>query len=194
MLETVQLDFYGAKHRAASAFRFRVVGRLWVEFFVQIAAGNWLMLGCFARDPEYQPHRVNPRQLQNPAMWLDPRGGLFGPDETGKGPDIGNLTLREAPALHDVSELTAAAIGAPITLSGVQGHPSSVRNLVRPELDRRNNASETLPTMKAEAEALSQWLANTHPSAPQVGGRSLETSLRLELRAAVSAIKERDIK
>jgi hypothetical protein len=95
MSETVQLDF-GATHTAASAFRPRIVRRLWVEFFAQIAAENWLMHGRFADDPEYQPRLVNPDLLRNPAMWLDPRGGRFRPDETGKGPDIDCLILREA--------------------------------------------------------------------------------------------------
>jgi hypothetical protein len=85
---------YDATHTVTSAFRPRIVQRLWVEFIARIVAGNWLMLGCFADDPKYQPRPVNPRLLQNPAMWLDPRGGLFGPDESGKGPDIGCLTVR----------------------------------------------------------------------------------------------------
>jgi hypothetical protein len=88
----------------------------------------------------------------------------------------------------------AAAPGAPISRSGAQGRPTSVANLVRPELDRRTAAGETLPTAKAEAKALSQWLATAHPHQPQARGPSLENSLRSELRAAVSAISKRDIK
>jgi hypothetical protein len=107
------------------------------------------------------------------------------------------LGLREAPAAHEapeVPELTAAATGAPITRSGAQGRPSSIDNLVRPELERRKAAGETLPTIKAEAEALSKWLANNHSGHPQVRPRPLENSLRSELRAAVSAKEERHIK
>jgi hypothetical protein len=107
------------------------------------------------------------------------------------------LGLREAPAAqetHEVSELTAAATDAPITRSGAQGRPTSIDNLVRPELERRKAAGETLPAMGAEAEALSKWLANNHPGHPQIRPGSLENSLRSELRAAVSAREERHIK
>lgn len=88
----------------------------------------------------------------------------------------------------------AAEVSELITRSGAQGRPSSVSNLVRPELARRAAAGETLRTVKAEAEALSQWLATTHAHQPQVSGPAIENSLRRELRAAVGPIRERDIK
>ena len=52
-----------------------------------------------------------------------------------------------------------------ITRTGAQGHPSSMADLVAPELaKRRAAAGETLSTMKGEAAALSKWLASEHPS------------------------------
>ncbi len=85
------------------------------------------------------------------------------------------------------------ANSAALNRTGAAGRPSSISNLVRPELIRRAAAGETLSTVTAETQALSDWLAKNHPNQPQVTAKALENSLRAELRKAVDAAGKRGI-
>ena len=107
-------------------------------------------------------------------------------------------TLRPsgAPAPIQTSQVAAPAANQgpnadpAFTRTGAQGHPSSMANLVAPELARRAAAGETLSTMKDETVALSKWLANEQPQAKP---RAIENALRDTLRTVVNAAKERGI-
>lgn len=62
--------------------------------------------------------------------------------------------------------------------SGAAGRPTSIPNLIIPEL-RRRSADNTLElTLAAEARALSAWLAKEYPNEPQVLPRSCEIGIR----------------
>jgi hypothetical protein len=82
---------------------------------------------------------------------------------------------------------------APLSRTGAAGRPSSLANLVAPELMRRALAGETLATIKDEAQALSTWLAENHPKQPQIKPKAIENSLRAQLWAAVRSAQNRGI-
>jgi hypothetical protein len=166
--------------------------RLLVELFDRLRAGTWCLNGHKADDLDYASHPVPPGRFGHPDMVLHhgPGGDWFRPMQrhgwpvpAASLPSVGGLTLHPHPA----------ADAAPLNRTGAQGHPSSMTNLVAPELTRRAAAGETLSTMKAEAAALSKWLANEHPRQPQAKPRAIENALRGTLRTAVNAAKERGI-
>lgn len=61
-------------------------------------------------------------------------------------------------------------------LTGAPGRPTSM-HLLKPEMRRRFEGGEQLPTMKAEAESLSQWLSKAHPEASPTKPKTIQTKL-----------------
>lgn len=73
--------------------------------------------------------------------------------------------------------------------SGAPGRPTSM-HLIEAEFARRVANGKTLPTLTAEANALAQWLKNTHPTAPQVKPKSIRNKLGPEYWRQHGAQKE----
>lgn len=82
------------------------------------------------------------------------------------------------------------ADAAPAYHSGMQGRPNS-KTLVAEELKRRRDAEQTHVTLKAESEALAEWLKQKHPQAPSAGAGAIRNSFRNELNEAVREAKGR---
>jgi hypothetical protein len=72
--------------------------------------------------------------------------------------------------------------------TGAQGRPSS-RHLVEEEFQRRNSNNETLPTLNAEAEALSGWLVLKHPGLAPMAPKTVANCIRAEYQARKKATK-----
>jgi hypothetical protein len=166
--------------------------RLLVELFDRLRADLWSARAHRADDVDYTSQPIPLALFGHPDMVLHygPRGDWFRPMQrpgwpvpAESLPSFGGLTLHPHPA----------AAAAPLNRTGAVGRPTSVANLVAPELERRAAARETLSTMKDEAEALSKWLATEHPKQPQITPKAIENSLRPEPRAAVSTARKRGI-
>ncbi|PTM50415.1 hypothetical protein C8P69_1141 [Phreatobacter oligotrophus] len=62
--------------------------------------------------------------------------------------------------------------------SGGPGRPTSIPNLIIPELLRRSAENQLEQTLAAEARVLSAWLAKEYPAEPQVKPRPCEIGIR----------------
>ena len=95
--------------------------------------------------------------------------GGFGKDVI-DGPAVaitgGGAATRQAAATEFASDRT-----------GAQGRPTS-RHLVEAEFERRMTARETLGTLKAEAQALSDWLSVMHPHLAPMTRKTIENCIR----------------
>ena len=61
-------------------------------------------------------------------------------------------------------------------------------HLVKHELERRQQARETLPSQAKEAAHLSEWLSKVHPDMPPAKAKTISNSLGDNLRAAKSDV------
>jgi hypothetical protein len=96
-------------------------------------------------------------------------------------------SVAEAPAR--AQDGAAAGTAAPYR-SGLQGRPTCKPLLAR-ELKRRREAGEVLSTMSAEARHLAAWVRRAYPEAAQATAKTIQNSLRPELREAVNEAKAR---
>jgi hypothetical protein len=63
--------------------------------------------------------------------------------------------------------------------TGAPGRPTSM-HLVTVEYDARWERGDVLDSIGEEAEALSRWLTNTHPTAPKLTAKTIANNLRSE--------------
>ncbi len=82
------------------------------------------------------------------------------------------ITRAQTPAQGD---------GLPAYSSGVAGRPTSIQ-LCQGEMQARHRRGGMLPTITAEAEALSEWLKRAHPNAAPATGKTIRNSLGAEFR------------
>src|SRR5262249_25834637 len=73
--------------------------------------------------------------------------------------------------------------------TGTPGRPTSMQ-LVAAEYRARWDRSEAQERIGAEAAALSQWLKETHPSAPQLTPKTICNNLRTEHRQRMNAARK----
>jgi hypothetical protein len=93
----------------------------------------------------------------------------------------------------DVAKCWPFAESAGITSApyqtGAPGRPTSMQ-LVAAEHCARWDRGEALERIGAEAQALAQWLRETHPSAPQPTAKTISNNLRAEHRRRMSTARK----
>lgn len=73
--------------------------------------------------------------------------------------------------------LPAAGGGSNAHRSGAPGRPSSIQ-YVEAELEARQARGETLRSLTLEADALADWLSQTHPTAPRMAAKTIKNKFR----------------
>jgi len=100
-------------------------------------------------------------QLPPPSWWTD-------------GTDVGVQSGR-------TGHIESASDAALPEWTGAPGRPTSMQ-LVTVEYHARWERGDVLDSIGEEAEALSRWLTNTHPTAPKLTAKTIANNLRSEHR------------
>ena len=93
-----------------------------------------------------------------------------------------HLQARKGDLLREIKfEAGKDASTLSVYKSGAPGRPSS-KHLIKMEFEARCQRDETAKSVTLEAIALSRWLAETHPSAPQLTPKTIENQIRSAFR------------
>jgi hypothetical protein len=134
-------------------------------FSVITGADPWICCSAYIDEPHWQTHFNDHLFLNRP-----------GP------PAWTHLSVKRSDVLRHVRFDTGEQAKVPTYETGAPGRPTSIQ-LVRAEYLSRRSKGLSLRTITEEAAALSKWLRQTHPDAPQLKPKTIKNNLASDFRA-----------